>query len=151
MPLLVPFRERSPRGRFNLQCGCAVPIEGSYQEGDRESLLFGPLYSHLFVLDLSLLFRCVWGSCTCVLLGCVSGSMARRAGSRIRGVWGRVTSGRRCRVAWDAPFSPFRRFESELSKTVLTGYAARDLLPLSSSHTLACSKRRACALWVCSS
>ena len=32
-------------------------------------------------------------------------------------------------VAWDSPCSPFRRFESELSKTALTGYAARDLLP----------------------
>ena len=40
-------------------------------------------------------------------------------------------------VAWDAPCSPCRRFESELSKTALAGYAARDLLPLSSSHTLA--------------
>ena len=68
--------------------------------------------------------------CVCVLLGRVSGSMASQAVS----------------VAWDAPRSPFRRFESELSKTALTGYAARDLLPLSlegalsvgiSSHTLA--------------
>ena len=48
---------------------------------------------------------------------------------------------------WDAPCSPFRRFESELSKTALTGYAGRDLLLLllegarsrfgTSSHTLA--------------
>ena len=34
-------------------------------------------------------------------------------------------------VAWDAPCSPIRRFESELCKTALAGYAARNLLPLS--------------------
>ena len=70
---------------INLKCGGAVHIEGFFQEGERESQQFGPLYSQLFVLDLSLLFRCVWGSYACVLLGRVSGSMARRAGSRIRG------------------------------------------------------------------
>ena len=41
--------------------GGAVHTEGSLQEGDRESLQFGPLFSQLFVLDLSLSFRCVWG------------------------------------------------------------------------------------------
>ena len=62
-------------------------------------------------------------------------------------------------VAWDAPCSPFRRFESELSKTALTGYAERDLQSLSLEsaryrlgHFLTLwvsgSKRRTCALWV---
>ena len=69
----------------DVQSGCAVHIEDSLQEGDRESLQFGPLCSQLFILDLSLSFRFVWGCYACVLLGRVSGSMARRAGSRIRG------------------------------------------------------------------
>ena len=61
-------------------------------------------------------------------------------------------------VAWDAPCSPFPRFESELSMTALTGYAARDLLLLSLEGArsrfgplltlLPGSKRRTCALWV---
>ena len=54
--------------------------------------------------------------------------------------------------------SPIRRFESELSTTALTGYAARDLQPLSLEGArslsgllltlLPGSKRRTCALWV---
>ena len=61
-------------------------------------------------------------------------------------------------VAWDAPCSPFRRFESEPSKTALAGYAARDLLPLLLEGARSLlgplltlfpgSKRRTCALWV---
>ena len=34
-----------PPGRFNIQCGSAVQIDGSSQEGDRQSLQFGPLQS----------------------------------------------------------------------------------------------------------
>ena len=82
--------ERSPRGRFNLQCGGVVHIEGSLQEGDRESLQLGPLYSHLFVLDLSLLFRCVW-AWPCVWVNGETGWVEDQR------VWGRVTSLRRCR------------------------------------------------------
>ena len=139
-----PRFERSPRGRLNLQCGGAVHIEGSLQ-GDRESLQSGPIYSQLFALDLSLSFQCVWvcwrASCSAVCLG------------QWRDRLGRGLEGR-----WTPPCSPFRRFKSELSKTALTGYAARDLLPSSLEGgrsrlgplitPLPGSKRRTCALWV---
>ena len=43
-------------------------------------------------------------------------------------VWGTCHIIETLSSAWDAPCSPCRRFESELSKTALAGYAARDLL-----------------------
>ena len=92
----------------------------------------------------------MWGCHACVLLGRVSGSTARRAGSKIRGFG-------TCHII-ETLCSPFRRFESELNKTALTGYAARDLLPLSLDGArsrlgplltpLPRSKGRTCALWV---
>ena len=57
--------------------------------------------------------------------------MTRRAGVEDQRVWERVTSLRRCRWHGTPRVPPFRRFESELSKRALTGYAARDLLLLS--------------------
>ena len=147
---------------FAVTCGAtvgrggAVHTEGSFQEGDRESLhqIWTPLLPALrFRFEFVLPVRV--GLLTCVLLGRVSGSMARQAGSRIKGLETCHTI-KTLLEARDAPCSPFRRFESELSKTALTGYAAWDL-PLSLEGAsrlgplltpLPGSKRRTCALWV---
>ena len=93
----------------------------------------------------------MWNCFACVLLGRVSRSMARRG-------LGTCHIIETLSVAWDAPCSPFRRFESDLNKTALASYTAGDLLPLSLEGArsrlgplltpLPGSKRRTCVLRV---